>query len=214
MMLPVLHAGVEFFSLKDQLCLQEMERDKCPLLASIMISPFGELDILYDGSSEVFREILNIPELIPELIMKNSHVKRVYNALIHNTSQETEKAVIHHDVKKYILKLLIRKGNDNPISLGSIVISLVEDVSQYNYSDFFHRYGLTKRESNVVELITRGYSNRQISTCCHIAETTVKRHVSNILEKTSARSRFELISTLGLTSGSLDPPRDVTFLVE
>jgi len=159
MMLPVLHAGVEYFSLKDQLCLQEMDRDECPLLASIMISSFGELDILYDDSSEVFREILNIPELTPELIMENSHVKRVYNALIHNTSQETGKAVIHHDGKKYILKLLIRKGNDNPISLGSIVISLTKDVSQYNYSDFSHRYGLTKREEILINEIFQSIAN-------------------------------------------------------
>ena len=51
---------------------------------------------------------------------------------------------------------------------------------------------LTRREKQVAELLQKGLSNREIGEELYISETTVKRHVSNILEKLGLESRKDL----------------------
>jgi DNA-binding NarL/FixJ family response regulator len=51
---------------------------------------------------------------------------------------------------------------------------------------------LTEREAAVLELIAKGQSNRQIATTLHLAEGTVKNHVSRIMQKLHANTRTEL----------------------
>ncbi len=50
---------------------------------------------------------------------------------------------------------------------------------------------LTEREIEVLKLLARGESNRQISRTLYITEKTVKTHVSNILMKLNVRSRTQ-----------------------
>ncbi|WWR16476.1 LuxR C-terminal-related transcriptional regulator [Lachnospiraceae bacterium JLR.KK008] len=52
--------------------------------------------------------------------------------------------------------------------------------------------GLTKREAEIALLICEGDSNGEIAEKLVISETTVKKHVSNIFEKTGIRKREEL----------------------
>lgn len=50
---------------------------------------------------------------------------------------------------------------------------------------------LSERELEVAWLLYRGYTNRQIGEALYIAETTVKKHVSHIYQKTDVQSRKE-----------------------
>ena len=50
---------------------------------------------------------------------------------------------------------------------------------------------LTAREHDVIELISQGFSNREIAEHLHLAEKTVKHYVTCILQKLHARSRTE-----------------------
>lgn len=49
--------------------------------------------------------------------------------------------------------------------------------------------GLSAREAEVVRLVARGHTNRQIATTLGISERTVDRHVSNIFTKLDVSSR-------------------------
>lgn len=53
-------------------------------------------------------------------------------------------------------------------------------------------YGLTPRELEVVTCIVEGCSNRDIAKQFSISEETVKRHLSNIFDKTGVSTRLEL----------------------
>ena len=50
---------------------------------------------------------------------------------------------------------------------------------------------LTARETDVLRLLARGQSNKEISQELHISEQTVKTHVSHILDKLVVPSRTQ-----------------------
>ncbi len=54
------------------------------------------------------------------------------------------------------------------------------------------RFNLTRRELEVVGLIVKGYSNRDIAKEFNLSEETVKRHLSNTFEKMGISTRLEL----------------------
>ena len=53
-------------------------------------------------------------------------------------------------------------------------------------------FGLTPRELEVVSCIVEGCSNRDIARQFSISEETVKRHLSNVFDKTGVSTRLEL----------------------
>jgi DNA-binding NarL/FixJ family response regulator len=57
-------------------------------------------------------------------------------------------------------------------------------------------YRLSDREAQVVDLVLRGYGNRDIAHALGIAPTTAKKHLSSIFNKVGVDSRAQLISRL------------------
>ena len=57
-------------------------------------------------------------------------------------------------------------------------------------------YRLSDREAQVVDLVLRGYGNRDIGRALGIAPTTAKKHLSSIFNKVGVDSRAQLISRL------------------
>lgn len=51
----------------------------------------------------------------------------------------------------------------------------------------------TEREIEVLRLMTGGHSNREIAEALHVAEGTIKNHVSNILSKMGVRDRTRAV---------------------
>ncbi|MCW3021624.1 MAG: transcriptional regulator, LuxR family, partial [Conexibacter sp.] len=65
-------------------------------------------------------------------------------------------------------------------------------------------FGLTPRERQVLTLVARGATNREIGTELFMAEKTASVHVSRILGKLDVRSRTEAAAVahrLGLAAG-------------
>ena len=52
---------------------------------------------------------------------------------------------------------------------------------------------LTERELDVFRLVTRGYSNAEISRELYISDTTVKTHITHILQKLNLRDRVQAV---------------------
>jgi DNA-binding CsgD family transcriptional regulator len=61
-------------------------------------------------------------------------------------------------------------------------------------------YSLTKREREVVDLVVRGASTKDISRTLYISEYTVQDHLSNVFEKVGERGRRALVKRLYLES--------------
>ncbi|MFG2086914.1 MULTISPECIES: response regulator [unclassified Spirillospora] len=66
---------------------------------------------------------------------------------------------------------------------------------------------LTEREQDVLRLLAGGYANREIAGALHLAEGTVKNHVSSLLAKLGVRDRTRAVLK-ALHHGLLDTPPD------
>ena len=69
--------------------------------------------------------------------------------------------------------------------------------------DYCARYGLTQRESEVLDCILSGQSISEISEALFISQRTVKFHITNLLRKTGATSQKELLLLLYEKQGKL-----------
>jgi ligand-binding sensor domain-containing protein/DNA-binding CsgD family transcriptional regulator len=58
-------------------------------------------------------------------------------------------------------------------------------------------YGLTAREQEILRLILRGESNKEIEKKLFISASTVRNHISNIYQKLGVKNRLELINLIG-----------------
>lgn len=66
---------------------------------------------------------------------------------------------------------------------------------------------LTEREREVLQLVAKGISNKQIAERITISENTVKKHLRNILHKLQLKNRVEIISyaySEGIIEGNAD----------
>jgi len=61
-------------------------------------------------------------------------------------------------------------------------------------SSLLSPYGITKREIEVIQLVVRGRSNRDIEKVLFISMATVKMHLDNIYRKLGVKNRLELIN--------------------
>lgn len=74
------------------------------------------------------------------------------------------------------------------------VSDLVEALAQLPSSDDrpSGKWRLTPRELEMLALVVRGYTNKDIAQECALREDTVKHHLTNIFDKTGVSNRLEL----------------------
>ena len=140
---------------------------------------------------------LRMPKLdgvdVIEEIRKRDSSARIIVLTTYETDTEILRA-IKAGTKAYLLKdarreeLLdcIRRVNRGETCIPA---SLIEKVATGLSSE-----ALTGRELNVLELLARGKSNKEIGVNLYISETTVKSHLRSIFRKLNVLSRTEAIS--------------------
>lgn len=63
---------------------------------------------------------------------------------------------------------------------------------------------LTEREREILTVVGQGWTNNEIATRLHLAESTVKTHVGRILAKTNSRDRIQAV-ILAYDTGLVHP---------
>jgi two-component system, NarL family, response regulator DegU len=100
-----------------------------------------------------------------------------------------------------------------PQLTGSLFSQIVENaINGFKPSTFIKAVRMTKRERQVIELISDGFSNKEIAQNLHLSTYTVKSHVHNILEKLSLHTRIQ-IANYAHISDSYKTATDATSLI-
>ncbi len=80
-----------------------------------------------------------------------------------------------------------------PNLTGSLFAQIVHDaVHGPKQSGLLRSVRMTKRERQVIELVSDGLTNKEIGLKLHLSPYTVKSHVHNILEKLAIHNRIEI----------------------
>lgn len=84
-----------------------------------------------------------------------------------------------------------------PNMTGSLFSQIVEHaVNESKPSALIDSVRMTKRERQVIELISEGHTNKEIAQKLHLSTYTVKSHVHNILEKLALSTRVQIAKYL------------------
>jgi len=94
-----------------------------------------------------------------------------------------------------------------PPEAASAVLNAFREESKPAAPSAVVTAGLSARELEVLNLLARSLSNREIASELFISENTVKNHVSNVLSKLEARTRVEAV-TSALSTGLINLPSD------
>lgn len=80
-----------------------------------------------------------------------------------------------------------------PLLTGSLFSQIVEQaVSRSTPSKLIESIRMTKRERQVIQLISDGLTNKEIAQKLYLSTYTVKSHVHNILEKLTLHTRLQI----------------------
>ncbi len=79
-----------------------------------------------------------------------------------------------------------------PQMTGSLFSQMVSNEAVKRRPVALDAEGATPREQEVIDLIKEGLSNKEIARRLHIATSTVKSHVRNIMEKLALHTRLQI----------------------
>jgi DNA-binding CsgD family transcriptional regulator len=94
-----------------------------------------------------------------------------------------------HDNEPFVVNVMNLRGRH-----GDTAFSIREIGT--DSSVFRERYRLSRRETQVAELVLRGQRNSQIAATLGITSATTKKHLSRIFEKVGVDSRALLVGKL------------------
>jgi DNA-binding NarL/FixJ family response regulator len=102
-----------------------------------------------------------------------------------------------------------------PNLTGSLFSQIVEHaINGSAPSAIIESVRMTKREKQVIELISEGHTNKEIAQELHLSTYTVKSHVHNILEKLALSTRVQIAKYLHDSKKIDSANKDISLLDE
>jgi DNA-binding NarL/FixJ family response regulator len=130
-----------------------------------------------------------------------------------DADRETFLRAVRDGVAGYVLKdasaievaAAVRSvANDDAVCPPSLCRVLFEQVSQQSShpASFVirHSLGLTRREQQLVQMISRGFTNKEIAVQLSLSEQTIKNHIHRMLRKLGASDRLAAVEICRMPS--------------
>lgn len=165
-------------------------------------------EIAYDMCREVCPDIVLMDIRMPVIdgVKATKMIKKEYNdvkVLLLTTFKDSEyiSNAVKCGAEGYILKSrssesiieIIRSVADGNVILDKEVASLLSEMVEDEGNTISYKdLDLTEREIEIIELVSRGMSNKEISEAVFISEGTVRNYISTILAKLDLRDRTQL----------------------
>ena len=118
----------------------------------------------------------------------------VYNALKHGASGYLLKGISMDELEKAIKTVHSGGAMINP-EVATKVVDFFSEMAQSNYDTSIHAQNveeITEAEWEIIKLVGRGLSNKEISAELSLSEGTVRNYLSTILSKLDLRDRTQL----------------------
>jgi two-component system nitrate/nitrite response regulator NarP len=151
----------------------------------------------FDNVTEPSDQIDAVVETIGRIKREHPNVRII--VLTASTSKEIARYAVNSGVDGYLLL-----GDTDDVVLLDAIRSVLQDempiapritrvlLDKSNGNGHGHQH-LTQRETEVLQLMARGFSNPKIAQILNLSQGTVKIHVSNILSKLHVGSRTEAV---------------------
>ncbi|NPA46002.1 MAG: tetratricopeptide repeat protein [Chlorobi bacterium] len=115
-------------------------------------------------------------------------------------NQELELERLNREIQQYVLQLEQLRQNekdldDKPVEEEKEKGGFLTD-EEYVVSKLVKENQLTRRQAEILELILKGYSNKDISRELHISNNTVKTHIHHLYEKLNVKNRMEILQRI------------------
>lgn len=159
--------------------------------------------ILGSGKSIVYRETDIIPD---EKRVQTEYYKNIYAA--NNWHYSLQLALAYDKRFLGVITFYKNKGKEDFKYADIFKLQLIENHLAYRIHkeqenvtkngnkisvlDAIEQFGLTKKESAILELLVKGYSNKEICNQMVISSNTVKKHILNIYRKLDVKNRVQL----------------------
>lgn len=109
------------------------------------------------------------------------------------------KEAIKVGVKGYILKQdyagvlpALRAVQSGQSVFGSQVISKLPGLLEERDRDAYQSCGITEKEFEIIKLVAKGLSNKEIADQQYLSDGTIRNYISSVLEKLELRDRTQL----------------------
>ena len=182
---PSLTLASAFGSVTD--ALHGLEQDAIELLLTDLGLP--------DGSGlEIIRHCRRVaPAADIMVITMSSEESQVFACLEAGASGYVLKEAGHADIVRAILDLRAGGSPISPVIARKVLARMRSTRSLEDDGSFTEIPGLTRRESAILELISRGGSFAKVADVLCLSVSTVQTHVKRIYGKLSVHSRSEAI---------------------
>lgn len=161
------------------------------------------LNVIEDLNPEVVLLDINMPQMnglqVLQKLKENKCSSRILILTIHNEIEYLMKAVdigvdgyILKDSESDVLRKAIFAVKSGESYIQSELAALLKEKLENSDKGILEEESiLTKREMEVLRLLTEGLFNKEIAYHLSISEKTVKNHVSNIFKKISVSDRTQ-----------------------
>lgn len=145
---------------------------------------------------DVVMPIMDGIEATRKILRVNQNIKII--ALSSFQDNDSVNAMLKNGAMGYILKNASvdeLEGIIRTVNIGKSVIdsNLVQQLMQWTPTNVKNEFNLSRREIEILKLISGGMSYAQVANQLTISQSTVKFHVGNILHKLDVLTRNEAI---------------------
>lgn len=155
------------------------------ILMDVRMSPMGGV--------EATREISQQDPTVRVLMLTMSNLgEDVYNALRNGAHGYISKDEPADRLHEYLLAAMRGETALSSSLAARLLTDMVQPSARIRSLAKPRRAALTRRETEVLNLVVDGLSNGEIAESLHLSEATVKKHLGNVMTKFHMKNRVQV----------------------